>query len=163
MGNSVYGLLSLWQCKRKALMQMHEHDEKLHVLIAGDSRDYPAIRTLVQQLPQDGYGQIFIEVAVERQVQDFAHPSGMTLHWLVAERNFQRQNHPAFRGMMLCSAISGWFSEWLIKDFDHEGKFVVWIGGALNPRVAILCDDLSREYGQQILQSNYPYPVHREK
>ncbi|WP_127794550.1 siderophore-interacting protein [Agromyces sp. LHK192] len=52
-------------------------------LIAGDETALPAVAGVCESLPSDASGVAFIEVPDAADVQEFAHPAGVEVRWLV--------------------------------------------------------------------------------
>jgi NADPH-dependent ferric siderophore reductase len=108
-------------------------------MVAGDSRDLPAIRHILERLPNDSYGQVFIEIVAEVQVVQMDAPAGVSVTWL-HRRSFGRSipNHTfgSARGETIERAVLAWTTEWLEPGCQCEhGPFYVWIGCALSPTV----------------------------
>lgn len=51
-------------------------------LLAGDETAVPALVNILSALPPDATGQAFLEVPVEEDVREVAHPPGVDLVWL---------------------------------------------------------------------------------
>jgi NADPH-dependent ferric siderophore reductase len=52
------------------------------VMIAGDETAVPAISSIVESLPADARGCVFLEVPTADDVLPLVAPSGVTVHWL---------------------------------------------------------------------------------
>lgn len=96
-----------------------------HFLIAGDLSDLPLLRRLLERLPVDAYGQVFIEVSAAFQVIDLPSPPEMTVTWLVGDTS--PLSPP--RGELAARAVVAWVSEWMPEERDaHTAPYVMWIG-----------------------------------
>src|SRR6218665_196692 len=85
-----------------------------HILLVGDSTDIPAIRGMVDGLPPTAYGQIFIEVAAEVQVEKWAVPEGLTVTWLLRDSSASGiRSGLAARGELVARAVHAWVAEWM--------------------------------------------------
>lgn len=108
-------------------------------MIAGDSRDLHAIRRLLEGLPNDAYGQVFIEVAADVQITPLPSPVGVSVAWLQRSSFGRPEASPRFgaaRGETLERAVLAWTSEWLEPGCQcSQGPFYVWIGCAMSPSV----------------------------
>lgn len=86
-----------------------------HVLLAGDETAIPAMARILERLPEDTTGQALIEVEDEREVQDLAHPAGVTLLWL-----FRRGREPG-RNDLLADAV-------MASPLPDHGDVFCWLG-----------------------------------
>jgi NADPH-dependent ferric siderophore reductase len=101
------------------------------VLLAGDSADLPELRALIATLPQDAYGQVYVEVAAPVQVEPLATPVRVAVTWLVRET-------PAglhARGELLARAVDAWTAEWLPAGV-RDARRIAWVGCAAAPAIA---------------------------
>jgi NADPH-dependent ferric siderophore reductase len=53
------------------------------VLLVGDETALPAIASISASLPEDATGTAIVEVPSEEDAQEFAHPSGLEVVWIV--------------------------------------------------------------------------------
>ncbi|MFC7619386.1 SIP domain-containing protein [Microlunatus sp. GCM10028923] len=53
------------------------------LLVAGDDTAIPAIARLLEELPEDASGQVFVEVAEDSHRLDLRRPAGVDVTWLV--------------------------------------------------------------------------------
>ncbi|MCU1407161.1 MAG: hypothetical protein JWQ43_3464 [Glaciihabitans sp.] len=110
-----------------------------HVMVAGDSRDLPAIRRILQQLPGDAYGQVFIEVVADVQVVPLDSPADVSVSWLRRDSTRAGNEHRTFgaaRGEAIERAVLAWTREWLEPGCQcGHAPFYVWIGCAMSPSV----------------------------
>jgi len=121
-------------------------DGKAHVLLAGDSRDIPAIRRLVASLPMNAYGQVFVEIVADVQRELLLAPPGVQVSWLLRDRNRSDSDprHMALSGELVARAVRAWANEWMPEaDFDETHHYVLWIGCTANARVHGLFRELS--------------------
>ena len=116
-----------------------------HFLIVGDSTDVPLVRDMLSRLPADAYGQVFIEVAVDLQIQRWDPPGRMSITWLVRDgSSLVSGGRMAARGEKAAAAASAWISEWMPDRAEsHDAPYVLWIGCSASVRVGRLCRHLS--------------------
>ncbi|MBM7801570.1 NADPH-dependent ferric siderophore reductase [Curtobacterium luteum] len=100
------------------------------VLVAGSARDLPEIRRQLLELPDDAYGQVFVEVAVDEEVRILPAPPGVAVTWLVRSTRASRVATLAFadHGEVLAEAVTAWAGEWCVV--GCEPCTSVWIGCA---------------------------------
>ena len=55
------------------------------LLLVGDETAVPAICTVLEQLPDDARGTVFLEVPVGGDIQDVRRPAGVTVTWLARD------------------------------------------------------------------------------
>jgi len=118
-----------------------------HVLIAGDERDLPAIAHVLWLLPEDTYGQVFIETLSDDGHEPLPTPERVAVTWLARSRRESSSPLLAFadRGEALAQAIAGWAAEWLPDtDARMAERHLLWIGADENRRVAAACELLLR-------------------
>lgn len=114
-----------------------------HFFIAGDLSDLPLIRRMLERIPVDAYGQVYIEVAAAFQIVPLAAPTGITVTWLVADSSPLR--HRA--GDLTSRAVMAWVAEWTPEDPQaHEIPYVMWIGGS----TTTVIDRLYERYGDAL-------------
>jgi NADPH-dependent ferric siderophore reductase len=112
-------------------------------LLAGDEAALPAIAAAVESLREDAFGQVFIEVDGEADIQDIAAPPGMELTWLL------RDGEPAGTSRLLIEALTQ--APW------REGRVDVFVHGEREYMKA-LRDVLLRQRGlerSQVSLSGY--------
>ncbi|WP_374945739.1 siderophore-interacting protein [Agreia sp.] len=94
------------------------------ILLAGDSTIVPAIRELIETLPDTARGQVFIEVATALDITPLETPERMTVSWLARD---VRAGAP---GQILDQAVRAWVSEMTTGDVVVDGaELCVWLGG----------------------------------
>ncbi|ROS73831.1 siderophore-interacting protein [Curtobacterium sp. PhB130] len=103
------------------------------ILIAGAVEDLPEIHRMLAELPENAYGQVFVEVALDEQVRILPAPPRVTVTWLV--RTTRPSIVPSLcfadHGEALAAAVIGWASEWCVT--DCEPRTSVWIGCSDSP------------------------------
>jgi NADPH-dependent ferric siderophore reductase len=108
-------------------------------MMAGDSRDLPALRRILTQLPLDSYGQVFIEIVAEVQIVPLSAPAGVTVTWLRRDSFGQGDSRRTFgsaRGETIERAVLAWTSEWVEPGCQcGQSPFYVWVGCAMSPSV----------------------------
>ncbi|GAA4665645.1 siderophore-interacting protein [Frondihabitans cladoniiphilus] len=111
------------------------------VLLAGDETAVPAISAILEQLPGDARGCVFLEVPSDADVLPIGAPDGVDVHWL------PRASHAlaggAAHGEPLIQAVRDWTSRFVTAthhgaptdadslaevDIDHEILWEVPIG-----------------------------------
>jgi len=100
------------------------------VLAAGDASDLREIRDWLRQLPDTAYGQVFIEVFSEIQIEALPLPPHVGVTWLCRERR-EESPRPGIgrrRGEALANAVDAWFDEWLWADSETGRSFQLWMG-----------------------------------
>lgn len=84
---------------------------------------------MLESLPADAYGQVYVEVASSVRVEPLARPARVAVTWLV--RDPDGATGP--RGELLVRAVDGWAAEWMTAP---DPRRVVWIGCAAGPEIA---------------------------
>lgn len=116
---------------------------RAHFLLAGDSIDIPVLNGIVSRLPSNAYGQVWVEVENETQIESWDLPDNMAITWLCRER----EHGVAPSGDLLTQAVNGWVAEWILDDeASHDTPYVMWIGCAANDHVGRLADDLAHRF-----------------
>ncbi|RGE23259.1 SIP domain-containing protein [Leucobacter sp. wl10] len=100
------------------------------VLAAGDASDLTELREWLRRLPEESYGQVFIEVFAEMQIEPLPVPPHVGVTWLCRE---QREMSPRpgagrRRGEALAGAVDAWFDEWLWADSEAVRNIQLWMG-----------------------------------
>lgn len=100
------------------------------VLAAATARDLPELRSWCEQLPDDAYGQVFIEVLSEVQVEPLVAPPGVSVTWIVREAVAGDSRLSALppRGGALSRAVDAWLDEWCRADYGPERTITIWSG-----------------------------------
>ncbi len=123
-----------------------------HFLLVGDSTDIGTLRETVRRLPVDGYGQIFVEVASQMQVEQWSVPCGISVTWLCRDR---RADALVPRGELVVRAVDAWVAEWMPAPGDEqEVPYILWIGCSSSDRV----DRLYRELSDRIEHAHLHHP-----
>ena len=112
-------------------MRTHRGRPGPTVLLAGDSADLRDLRALAATLPADSYGQVYVEVASARQIEDLVTPVRVVVTWLVRETVAGM----AVRGALLTAAVDGWIAEWMPEGVRDDRR-IAWVGCAAAPRLA---------------------------
>ena len=108
-------------------------------MVAGDSRDLPAIKRILERLPSDSYGQVFIEIVADVQIVPLEAPAAVSITWLQRDSFGRGDTGGSFgtaRGETIERAVLAWTTEWLEPGCQcgHAG-FYVWVGCAMSPSV----------------------------
>lgn len=114
----------------------HEYDdftdpEHLEcVLAAGDVADIDGLRAWCSMLPDDAYGQIFMEVFSPIQIVTLPTPPRVGVTWICREqlRSSTRPGIGIPRGQALADAVDAWLDEWLRADPATGRSFLLWTG-----------------------------------
>jgi NADPH-dependent ferric siderophore reductase len=113
-------------------------------MVAGDSRDLPAIRRILKRLPNDSYGQVFIEIVADVQVVPLHAPPGLSISWLRRDsfgpgapgRGEISRTFGSARGETIERAVLAWATEWIEPGCQcGHSPFYVWVGCAMSPTV----------------------------
>ena len=102
------------------------------VMIAGDETAVPAISSIVESLPADARGCVFLEVPTADDVLPLSAPAGVTVHWLPRSGDPDHGRDAAF-GARLQTAVRGWTARYVTAwhrgveldevDIEHD---VLW-------------------------------------
>ncbi|WP_208856957.1 SIP domain-containing protein [Rathayibacter oskolensis] len=117
-------------------------------LIAGDETVVPWIQSLLDALPANARGQVFIEVDDVHGIPPLAAPGRVSVTWLGrstrsgAPGTGERCGH----GVALDRAVRAWVGEMSVVDRDYpwaddRHDFCAWIGGA-GPLIGELASDV---------------------
>ncbi|PYY63157.1 hypothetical protein DEJ17_01280 [Curtobacterium sp. MCSS17_011] len=103
------------------------------ILIAGGAEDLVEIHRQLEELPENAYGQVFVEVALDEQIRILPAPPRVTVTWLVRSARSSAVAPLVFadHGEALAHALAGWAAEWCVT--DCEPRTSVWIGCADSP------------------------------
>ncbi|MGA1812328.1 siderophore-interacting protein [Frondihabitans sp. 4ASC-45] len=85
-------------------------------LLAGDETAVPAIAAILNQLPGEAQGCVFLEVPTTADALDLVKPDGVHVEWL------DREADPAAHGTKLIDAVRNWTSRYLTA--THHGKAI---------------------------------------
>lgn len=100
------------------------------VLAAGDASDLTELRAWLSGLPETAYGQVFIEVFAEMQIETLPAPPHVGVTWLCREKR-EPSPRPGLgrrRGEWLVEAVDAWFDEWLWADSEAVRNIQLWMG-----------------------------------
>ncbi|GAB3598410.1 SIP domain-containing protein [Microbacterium tumbae] len=106
------------------------------VLIAGDSHDLPAIRSICLRLPWDAQGTVLLEAAARIQIRHLDVPDGVSVRWLLRGDGTQAR----VRGERLAMAVHAWCVEWTCSEPPEQ--WTIWLGPHTPPRVAQMARSL---------------------
>lgn len=130
----------------------HRARSRDRVFIAGDLADLTSIQHVLALLPDDAYGQVYIEVLDERDIAPLTAPSRVTVTWLprVMRQSAIRPLAFAAHGEALAAAIAGWLGEWMPghdefgADAPHasDQSVIMWVGCAGSAHITALYDVL---------------------
>ena len=100
------------------------------VLAAGDAGDFQGIRAWCAALPEDAYGQIFIEVFSPIQIESLDAPTGVSVTWICREqrRGSTLPGLGAAHCEALMHAVDGWLDEWYRAEHGPERHFTIYMG-----------------------------------
>ncbi|MCS5506229.1 siderophore-interacting protein [Curtobacterium flaccumfaciens] len=103
------------------------------ILIAGGAEDLVEIHRQLEELPENAYGQVFVEVALDEQIRILPAPPRVTVTWLVRSARSSAVAPLVFadHGEALAQALTGWAAEWCVT--GCEPRTSVWIGCADSP------------------------------
>lgn len=115
-----------------------------HVLLAGDTTDLVPIRRILGELPDDAYGQVYLEIVSPIQIRQLERPAGVSLTWLRRDLVPHGLREIASRGELIRSAVTAWVSEWMPEAPAEGGERIhLWVGCNASPRVGSLYRDLA--------------------
>ncbi|MBF4614974.1 SIP domain-containing protein [Curtobacterium sp. VKM Ac-1376] len=105
------------------------------ILIAGGAEDLVEIHRQLEDLPENAYGQVFVEVALDEQIRVLPAPPRVTVTWLVRSARSSAVAPLVFadHGEALAHALTAWAGEWCVT--GCEPRTSVWIGCADSPWV----------------------------
>ncbi|ROQ54614.1 siderophore-interacting protein [Rathayibacter sp. PhB152] len=105
-------------------------------LIAGDETVVPWIQSMLDALPANARGQVFVEVDDARGLPPLSAPGRVCVTWLGRS---QRSGAPGTglacaRGVALDRAVRAWMGEMSVVDGDYpwaddRHDFCAWVGG----------------------------------
>ncbi|MDT0200349.1 SIP domain-containing protein [Nocardioides sp. AE5] len=105
------------------------------VLIAGTATDLPAIRQVLLMLPDDIYGQVYVE-APEAAWTTLPCPPRVTVAWL-----------PMDDQPRAATATTAWLAEWMPEEPQSDREFSLWVGAGISGQIGTLCHRLDIELG----------------
>jgi len=88
------------------------------VMIAGDETAAPAICSIVEQLPADARGCVFVEVPTAADALPLVAPAGVDVHWLPREGHAGTAAHQGHGGRLV-EAVRGWTARYVTA--RHHG------------------------------------------
>ncbi|WP_291042883.1 SIP domain-containing protein [Herbiconiux sp.] len=118
----------------------HSHAQ---VMLAGDTTDLAAIRRILAELPDDAYGQVYLEIVSPIQIRPVPRPDGVALTWLRRDLVPHGLLEIAPRGELIRSAVIAWVSEWMPETTDGRDDVYLWVGCTASPRVGTLYRELA--------------------
>ncbi|RXZ46541.1 siderophore-interacting protein [Agromyces fucosus] len=87
------------------------------LLIAGDETAVPAVGAILEQLPADARGAVFLEVPEAGDVLELRAPSGVAVHWLPrGDAGGGGQAGESQYGARLVEAVTAWADAWVAAD-----------------------------------------------
>jgi NADPH-dependent ferric siderophore reductase len=92
-------------------------DDRL--LLAGDERSLPCIRTMLAMAGAKQRGQVFVEVQSVDDVEVLETPGRFSVSWLVRDR-----------GQRLSTSVEAWLSEMLPVSAYDDHTVYAWIAGS---------------------------------
>lgn len=128
-------------------MECFHHDGDTsapHVLLAGDSSDLTPIRRILGDLPEEAYGQVYIEIVSPIQIRPIERPAGVALTWLRRDLVPHGLLEIAPRGELIRTAVTAWVAEWMPEAPAEDGERIfLWVGCNASPRVGTLYRELA--------------------
>jgi NADPH-dependent ferric siderophore reductase len=106
------------------------------ILVAGTVDDLADIQAVLDALPDNAYGQVYVEATMPDEVRSLRAPGRVTVTWLLRASRPSELRPLVFadRGESLAHAIVGWAGEWMSDD-PADGPTLLWIGCDANPWV----------------------------
>jgi NADPH-dependent ferric siderophore reductase len=80
------------------------------LLIAGDETAVPAMGAILEQLPGDARGAVFLEIPEASDALDLAAPAGVEVRWLARDASAEDY------GACLVEAVIAWADGWVAAD-----------------------------------------------
>lgn len=124
------------------------------VLAAGNLTDLPGLRAWCEALPEQSYGQVFIEVFSPIQIETLHTPAGVSVTWICRELlrpsalpGAGMKIGPA-RGEALVTAVDAWLNEWYRPESGTERHFKMWMGARGNEVVHSFWQGVEQELAQ---------------
>lgn len=109
-------------------------------LLAGTTRDIPALRALLLAIPAETHGRVLIEAQAAVQIRALpAHP-GISVIWLLRDE----ARWSVRPGDRLAQAVTAWLSEWQISP---DSPAMLWLGARELPVVDRLAHALALRPG----------------
>jgi NADPH-dependent ferric siderophore reductase len=93
--------------------------ESKRVLIAGDETAAPAICAIVESLPPDASGAVFLEVPTAADSLQLTAPAGVEVTWLA------RDGHAGRHGTLLRESVGRWADGWMAAESTPPDGSVV--------------------------------------
>lgn len=118
-----------------------------HVLLAGDSGDLQTIRRHLAALPDDAYGQAYLEVRTAAEICDLTSPPGVTVVWLPRDEVPSCLDGAAMsmHGERIVHALSAWMMEWITEESRDRPQLSIWVGCASSMLAGYACRALSAQ------------------
>ncbi|WP_162802057.1 SIP domain-containing protein [Ornithinimicrobium murale] len=104
----------------------------MHLFVSDDA-DLPDLRDALAGLPQDAYGQAFVET-VSPEVEELQRPAGVSVTWLV--RDLADRSRPM--GSYAAVASGAWAAEWMVAAPHPSQRTLVWVGTSIRATVHVL-------------------------
>ncbi|KRC58500.1 hypothetical protein ASE14_18125 [Agromyces sp. Root81] len=86
------------------------------LLIAGDETAVPAVGAILEQLPDDSRGAVFLEVPEAADALELRGPSGVAVHWLARDAAAHGHDGEPGYGARLVEAVTAWADAWVAAD-----------------------------------------------
>ncbi|MEF3404382.1 siderophore-interacting protein [Agromyces sp. CCNWLW203] len=86
------------------------------LLIAGDETAVPAVGAILEQLPADARGAVFLEVPEAGDELDLRAPAGVDVHWLARGDGASGSAGESQYGARLVGAVTAWADAWVAAD-----------------------------------------------
>jgi len=119
-------------------MRSHRRRAPLeHVLVAGDVAELESITALLALLPDNAYGQVYVESSGTDDVPAVPAPPRVTVSHVV------RAEHHA-TGELLSEAVACWLAEWMPDEPQPERLISIWAGTTVTGGVPTLGARLER-------------------
>ncbi|MCS5734755.1 siderophore-interacting protein [Herbiconiux daphne] len=120
-----------------------DHAALVRVLLAGDTGDIAPIRRILDALPADAYGRVYLEIVSPVQIRPLVAPAGVSITWLRRDLVPHGLLETAPRGELIRSAVSAWVAEWMPEAAVPGDHLHLWLGCNASPRVGALYCELS--------------------
>lgn len=108
-------------------MRSHRKRSPLdHVLVAGEFEELDTVATILALLPDDAYGQVYIECAEGQVLPDLHRPARVGIVALPAGQ---------VPGGRLRAAVDAWLAEWMPEEVPADRQFAIWVGAGIADHV----------------------------
>lgn len=106
-------------------MRRREHGPSRRILIVGDVADLDDIQSVLDRLPGDTYGQLYLQASRESDIGFIAAPRRLTVTWLTPALGYDHA--PGVAARRLATMLRAWTQEWMPGDVAGTTA-TMWVG-----------------------------------